>query len=280
VDGGRVKEQIHPNFDGEPKRCRVYGGHSKERLHMNQTRGYHPEKDPLLKLPPGMREGSKRLELLEILVDKIIKGLEDDSCRPRVRDALTAIQLMEKVAKSSQSEDIFWQMIDDIRKSEMFDPPTIEDQIEETILGLRHLVKNGVLQVKTIADAFNQNKSEQARLTYRRMGALLSGMGFIKAKTSNGCCAIIWDDNRLVDSPRKAAKRCAETEASDSDPLTPPAESTLSRPPAKPQSNTVGSWGYTLPPAGGNASLCPPDKGETGGSGLSRCVTSCPKGVT
>jgi hypothetical protein len=245
---------------------------------MNNQRGYHPEKDPMLKLPPGMREGSKRLELLEILVDKIVQGLEDNSCQPRVRDALTAIQLMEKVAKSSQSEEIFWGMIDNIRESEMYDPPTVEDQIEETILGLRHLVKNGILQVKTIADAFNQNKSEQAKLTSRRMGALLSGMGFIKAKTPNGSCAIIWDDNRLVDSPRKAARATEHVVSCPPDKgetggsclshcvASCPAESTLSRPPDKPQRSTIGSWGYTLPPAGGNVSSCPPDKGETGGS--------------
>jgi hypothetical protein len=234
---------------------------------MDNQKRYHPEKDPMLKLPPEMREGSKRLELLEILIDKIVQGLEDNSCQPRVRDALTAIQLMEKVAKSSQAEDIFWHMIDDIRKSEMYDPPTIEDQIEETVLGLRHHVKNGVLQVKAITDAFNQNKSEQARLTSRRIGALLSGMGFTKAKTRNGCCAIIWDDNRLVDSPRKAAQRAAQTEAPNSNPLAPPAQS------AQKAEDTASEL---TTPAVEEVFSCPPDKGETGGSCLSHSVPSCP----
>jgi hypothetical protein len=62
---------------------------------------------------------------------------------------------------------------------------------------LRSLVKNGILPVKTITDTFNQGKSEECRLTYHRIGRLLTTLGFTKAKASNGASAILWDDNLL-----------------------------------------------------------------------------------
>ena len=45
--------------------------------------------------------------------------------------------------------------------------------------------------------AFNQARSKQGRLTYSRLGGILSAVGFTRAKTPNGCSAIIWDDQLL-----------------------------------------------------------------------------------
>lgn len=147
---------------------------------------------------PCRRESSKHLELLEALIDNIIRGLKDKSCQPRVRDALVAIQLREKVAKSSEAEQTFWGLIDSIRKTELSKPVRLQRQIQNTILGLKDQMKNGILPLKTITDAFNQPRSQQARLTYRRMSSLLSQMGFTKARTRNGASAIIWDDELLA----------------------------------------------------------------------------------
>jgi hypothetical protein len=162
------------------------------------------------------REEPKDLKLLELLIDKSIKRLEEDSCEPKIRDALKAIQLKQKVAKTSEAEKTFWQLIDDIRRQEL--GPTanelaestcserseskdksenLEAQILSTIMELKHQVKNGILPVKTITDTFNQGKSKESRLTYHRIGRLLSTMGFRKARTQNGSSAIIWDDNLL-----------------------------------------------------------------------------------
>jgi hypothetical protein len=149
----------------------------------------------------GPSESSKHLKLLETLIDKILKRLEDDSCQPKIRDALLAIQLRQKAVETSEAEKIFWDEIEAIRNEELPklypDPNSLEYQIKETILGLKDLVKNGILPLKTITKAFNQDRSEQARLTHRRMGRLLSDMGFTKAKTPNGCSAIIWNDKLL-----------------------------------------------------------------------------------
>jgi hypothetical protein len=45
--------------------------------------------------------------------------------------------------------------------------------------------------------AFNQARSNQSQLGYRRIGQLLSNMGFQKAKTHASTYAILWDDNLL-----------------------------------------------------------------------------------
>jgi hypothetical protein len=144
---------------------------------------------------------SKQLKFLETLIDKLIKRLEDDSYKPKVTDALKAIQLKQKVAKTSEAEKIFWQEIENIRNEELPklypDPNNLESQIKATIFGLRFQVKNGILPVKTITDTFNQDKSKESQLTYQRIGRLLSTMGFRKVKTPNGSSAILWDDNLL-----------------------------------------------------------------------------------
>jgi len=150
------------------------------------------------------REEPKDLKLLELLIDKSIKRLEEDSCEPKIRDALKAIQLKEKVVKTSEAEKTFWQEIDRIRREELsepcpepIEPINLEAQILNSIIGLKDQVKNGILPVKTITDTFNQGKSKESQLTYHRIGRLLSTMGFRKAKTQNGSSAIIWDDNLL-----------------------------------------------------------------------------------
>ena len=162
----------------------------------------HPiDTDPEISPSPD----SKRLKLLDTLIDKIIQRMDDNSCQPKIRDALKAIQLREKVAKTSEAEKTFWELIESIRTSELSklypEPTNLEAQIQDTILSLKDLVKNGILPVKTIADAFNQSRFKQARLTYHRMGRLLSAMGFTKAKTPNGSSAIIWDDDLPYVSP-------------------------------------------------------------------------------
>jgi hypothetical protein len=150
------------------------------------------------------REDPKDLKLLEILIDKSIKTLEENSCKPKIRDALKAIQLKQKVVKTSQAEKIFWQEIDAIRSEELpklypepMDPNSLEAQILNTIIGLKEQVKNGILPLKTIADAFNQGRSKESRLSYHRIARLLSAIGFRKVKTHGGYSAIIWDDKLL-----------------------------------------------------------------------------------
>ena len=150
------------------------------------------------------RDEPKDLRLLEILIDKTIKRLEENSCEPKIQDALKAILLKQKVAKTSEAEQTFWQLIEDIKSEvpEPIDPNRLEAQILKTILGLKDQVKNGILPVKTITDTFNQEKlkenqspDSEFQLTYPRIGRILSTMGFTKAKTGSGASAIIWDED-------------------------------------------------------------------------------------
>jgi hypothetical protein len=152
-------------------------------------------------LSKGLMENTRFLQLLDKLIDNIIKRLEDNSVQPKIRDALKAIQLRQKVAKSSETEKIFWELLESIRDDELnkLYPKilNLEDQITKTIIGLKHQVKNGILPVKLITDTFNQGRSKESKLTYHRIGRLLSSMGFRKAKTHAGTYAILWDDDLL-----------------------------------------------------------------------------------
>ena len=159
-------------------------------------------------LPDNRAEFSRReepndLKLVEILIDKIIKRLEENSFEPKVQDALKAIQLKQKLVKTSEAEKTFWQAIDDISMSEQQRLKNLESktenlqaQILRTIIRLKYEVKNGMLPAKTITDAHNQEKSEECHLTYQRIGRLLSTMGFQKGKAGNNS-AILWNEEKI-----------------------------------------------------------------------------------
>ena len=153
------------------------------------------------KQPASQTHQSEQLKLLDTLIRKAIEAMSDNSCKLKISDALAAIKLREKVAKNSDAEQIFWQMIDDIKQEQPLEldseTPSLEDQIQDTILGLKPQVENGALPIKIITDTFNQGRSKESQFTYRRVGELLSGMGFRKARTHVGSYAILWDDNLL-----------------------------------------------------------------------------------
>jgi hypothetical protein len=155
-----------------------------------------------LSLSKGQRKEPKDLKLLEILIDKVIERLEDNTCQPKIQDALKAIQLKGKVAEVSEAEKTFWDLIEEIKTSELpepypesIKPNSLESQILKTILGLKDQVKNGILPVKTITDTFNQERSKESQFTYHRIGRLLSSMGFRKARTGRGASAILWEED-------------------------------------------------------------------------------------
>jgi len=136
---------------------------------------------------------SERLKLMEILVQKDIERLKDRSFTPRIQDVLKVIKLKHQLAKSREIEALRRERLQKFHLETI----NLESQILKTIIKLKHLVKNGILPVKTITDTFNQDKSQESQLSYRRIGQLLSTMGFRKAKTHASAYAIIWDDNLL-----------------------------------------------------------------------------------
>lgn len=139
-----------------------------------------------------------------MLINKMKQKLQDHSCEPRMQDALKAIQLKHKLAPDSEAEQIFWGLIDDIKRSEYeesySEPSTkksLKAQILEIIIGLKEEVNKGVLPVKTITDAFNRERVEQGQLTYKGIGGFLSQLGFTKVRTGSGTFAIVWDEELL-----------------------------------------------------------------------------------
>ena len=63
------------------------------------------------------------LRLLELLINKFIEKVEKNGFEPRVQDALKAIQLKQKLAKTSEAEKIFWELIDQLKKEELDKKP-------------------------------------------------------------------------------------------------------------------------------------------------------------
>ncbi|MEE9443221.1 MAG: CHC2 zinc finger domain-containing protein [candidate division Zixibacteria bacterium] len=74
---------------------------------------------------------------------------------------------------------------------------TIEAQILEAALALRHKVEHGLLQQKEILSAINEDRSERHKFTPQLVGKRLSALGIKKAKMSDGTSAMIWDSGQL-----------------------------------------------------------------------------------
>jgi len=72
------------------------------------------------------------LRLLEMLINKFIEKLEQNGFELKVQDALKAIQLKQKLAKTSEAEKIFWELIDQLRKEEL---GTGRPQGKESLMG-------------------------------------------------------------------------------------------------------------------------------------------------
>jgi uncharacterized protein YfcZ (UPF0381/DUF406 family) len=63
--------------------------------------------------------GNQIEEFLEKLIKKVLKRINSKDCQPKVSDALKAIQLKQKLRKTSEAEKIFWELIEKIRKEEL-----------------------------------------------------------------------------------------------------------------------------------------------------------------
>jgi hypothetical protein len=184
------------------------------------------------------------------------------------------------VAKTSEAEKTFWQLIDDIRRQELsepcpepIEPINLEAQILNTIVGLKDQVKNGILPVKTITDTFNQKKSKKSQLTYQRVGRTLSAIGFSKRRTGSGASAILWDEDfilslcpsqnteSMIGDDSKEKKPSSETSERSETSETPEAKEAPSLLEADRQDVSPGQ--VENPARGGgevnrNLSLCPP----------------------
>lgn len=63
--------------------------------------------------------GNQAEEFLEKLIKKVLKRINSKDYQPKVSDALKAIQLKQKLKKTSEAEKIFWELIEKIRKEEL-----------------------------------------------------------------------------------------------------------------------------------------------------------------
>lgn len=75
---------------------------------------------------------------------------------------------------------------------------TIEAKMLLVIISLKSHVENGILPVKVITDTYNEYKRDKYKMSYPRVGRILSSMGFQKTHTSTGAVAIIYDEKNIV----------------------------------------------------------------------------------
>jgi hypothetical protein len=165
-----------------------------------------PENENLESSCSDESAASKDLKLIQKIIDKGSQMLDRESYAPRIQDVLKAIQLREKVNEIVKKEDSksFWAMIEEARQEElpkMYPEDNLESQLKAAVYSLRFEIKNGVVSVKAITDAYNLGKSQELQLTYQRIGHLLSIMGFQKVKMHNNVSGILYDDSLL--SPKK-----------------------------------------------------------------------------
>jgi len=74
---------------------------------------------------------------------------------------------------------------------------TIEGEILRKIISLEFQVEAGILPVKRITDALNEEKQDRYKFSYQRIGRKLDALGFSKAKTSTGSSAIVYDTEKV-----------------------------------------------------------------------------------
>jgi hypothetical protein len=107
------------------------------------------------------------------------------------------VQTIRLVRPDKEAE--FLRLIQKLEKKRLQDKAdSFEGQILLAVDSLRDQVEGGILAVKTITDAFNENKPEKFQITYERMGRKLKSLGFEKGRTGTGASAIIWDEEKIA----------------------------------------------------------------------------------
>jgi len=75
---------------------------------------------------------------------------------------------------------------------------TLETRIVIAVQALAGNVRNGRLPVKAITDRINEGRDARSRIDASLIGRKLGALGFEKAKTGNGCIAILWDSEKVM----------------------------------------------------------------------------------
>ncbi|MEW6601389.1 MAG: CHC2 zinc finger domain-containing protein [Nitrospirota bacterium] len=115
----------------------------------------------------------------------------------RLGDILRPIYQIIRIVKPA-NEDGFLQFVKGLKSARAIEKSTsLEAEIVQAIINLPHEVKAGALAVKIATDKVNENRPERYRVTYQRIGRILSALGFTKGKAGDGASVILWDDNLI-----------------------------------------------------------------------------------
>jgi len=120
----------------------------------------------------------------------------------RLGDILKPLQQIIRLVKPER-EPLFLRLVKELEADKLIEKAeSLEAQILTVIIRLKDQRDKCVLPVKTITDAFNEDKPEKSKVSYQRVGRRLAAMGFKKARAGNNA-AIIWDQeniNRMIDA--------------------------------------------------------------------------------
>lgn len=115
----------------------------------------------------------------------------------RLGDILKPLQQIIRLVKPER-EPHFLQLVRELEADRLIEKgDSIEAQILMVLIELKEEVERGILPVKTITDAFNEEKSDKYKVTYQRVGRRLSAMGFKKCRAHDGASAIIWNEESI-----------------------------------------------------------------------------------
>lgn len=122
-------------------------------------------------------------------IEKITSGRLGDILRP-------IMQILEIAAPDKKKE--FLELVEKIIKEKMLEKSTSwEAQILDFVFQHYNLSDKRKLPVKVITENFNKGKEDRSKLTYQKVGRILSALGFDKEKTSNGGSAIVLDQTKI-----------------------------------------------------------------------------------
>jgi hypothetical protein len=98
-----------------------------------------------------------------------------------------------------QKEAGFMALTRNLERDRLMEKSTsLEAEIIYAVNDLTDQVWNGFLPVKAVTDVLNTERPEKSRLTYQRVGRILSAMGFRKGRTSDGAAAIYYDNQQVI----------------------------------------------------------------------------------
>jgi hypothetical protein len=116
----------------------------------------------------------------------------------RLGDILKPLLQIIRLVKPER-ESVFMALVREIGRGRLLDrADSLEGQILKVVWSLRGEVQRGILPVKRITDALNEDLTEREKLTYHKVGRRLWALGLDRGDTGNNTAALVWNEKKIV----------------------------------------------------------------------------------